>query len=850
VELPPIVVSPLHREYAAAEYPEYDEDDICSVVCNSGLVLPENKLGNLWHTPCYWLADTDTDGFTPEEREEAAARRSGWRQADILLVLAKPDARDVAYQVGLHPQSDGGAFMRRELAAAGIDPARVVVTYLHRFSLPLSVKAYGQRHTKCCTPYLLRDIAEIRPKVVIACGAPVVSALLGKGKNLDAVRGGVVQLDLPDGGSTSLIPTVSHLTFMTGYGELSVFQAELARACSIADKGETRKAALPLDYRLYTTVEEVEALHAEIARAAPPFIAFDTETGNDTGRSEFTYDLSVQISWGPYKSAMILFVQEKTEPAYWQVRFTGKPRKKDGTRKAVCREVPERRVSGVPLHTDEYRKQLWDAIYAILSDERWVLGAHHARYDVGRVCANGYPLEHRIGTGYDSMLMHHLLCGDESQGLDHLVRKYCPEFGAFWRELESWLTISGRQSNLRFGYRNIPLDILIPYAQHDAASTWLCIEKLLAELKQQPKLWELYTTLSAPTSEALLDIERQGILVDEDRRMEVREYYVPVYEKLATQLEELTGWKGFNPGSPQQLASLLFHECAYKDAKHYRWQDDTLHRLPEGVTGLGCVPLANTDKYPVAWATIQERGEEEMHSPGTSAKLLEVMAQQHPDKPALRVLRYLSVVGKLLGSYLHPQELNEFGVVSGGKGFHQNIWEDGCVRTRLSQLTETGRYSSSEANLQTKPKKQEAVAYEAVIYAAFGCSVKEYKARCKPEHPQHIPEHQQIAPAKFSSIYVAPAGEVLIEADFQTAELFVWAVLSNDPELLKVVLNGRDMHSEVAITSYHIDGYLQELPKMVAELEAGNRAPYDAAMERFKAAYGAIRTAAKSVNFG
>ncbi len=261
--------------------------------------------------------------------------------------------------------------------------------------------------------------------------------------------------------------------------------------------------------------------------------------------------------------------------------------------------------------------------------------------------------------------------------------------------------------------------------------------------------------------------------------------------------------------------------------------------------------MFNTDKYPRDWGEIEQAGEERYNSPSTKAEALELLSNANPDVPELRWLKHLSVIGKFLSTYLAPQELNEYGRVKDGKGFHNNIHRDGRVRTHLSQLTQTGRYTSSKANLQTKPKKQEAAAFEALVEHKFGITIGKYKERCAEDYEgdDKILPKDQINVPKFASCFIARPGYCLIEADFKTAELCIWAYCSGDPDLMRVVDSGRDLHSEMAALSFQLPE-LADLPLVIEELEAGTRKPYDDWAENIKKVYPALRVAAKTVNFG
>lgn len=840
LSLPDALLDPLHLDHFRATYPGTPGNELVNMVCNVGCTLPEKTIGNVWHMPCCWLGDSGDSLYHPTSAEgrREARRRLGWKALPYLVVLPAPSKHDIQQQVALSPATEAGHFLREELERAGIDLRDVMVSYVSRFTLPRTMKNYSAAHTKSCLHYLKADILNIQPRVIIACGAKVVKALYGRNAKLDTYRGDIIRYE--DGGfSCPIVPTVSHLAFIGDHANLSVFRSELRKARELVSGEYSLRRHKPR-YQVVHSLDGVKKLCERIRRDAPKRIAFDTEYGNDVAREEETYTISVQMAWGNGRAACVLFREHRPQSPYWQVYFTGVPRK-DGTRRAKSRRVEPEPRYGVRTMSEEDEQACWGLLQDLFLDKRWRIDAHNLRVDVEQFARNGHPIDERIEDGFCTMLVHHLLYGDEEQNLEHLVRKYVPYFGAYWRELDEWLGANSGNSRLQYGYRDIPLDILVPYSLKDADATWEIVERLEEELDAHPRLKKLYWGHVAPTSLHLLDVERHGILIDEQRRMELYDAYKPVYDDILAKFREAVNWPSFNPNSPDQKKAILFDTTVYRDKKD----------VPAGVKTFGLTPVFNTDKYPKDWAEIESANEELYNAPSTKAAALELLSHENPDIVELKWLKHLSVIGKFLSTYLAPQELNEYGYVSDGKGFHNNIHKDGRVRTHLSQLTETGRYTSSKANLQTKPKKQEAAAFEALVEHKFGISVGEYKERCADDYEgdDRIAPEDQIHVPKFASCFIAPPGYCLIEADFKTAELCIWAYCSGDPELIKVVNSGRDLHSEMTALSFQLPE-LADLEPVLHQLDKGDRKPYDDWAENIKAKYPALRVAAKSVNFG
>ncbi|MEG1610902.1 MAG: DNA polymerase, partial [Bilophila sp.] len=135
----------------------------------------------------------------------------------------------------------------------------------------------------------------------------------------------------------------------------------------------------------------------------------------------------------------------------------------------------------------------------------------------------------------------------------------------------------------------------------------------------------------------------------------------------------------------------------------------------------------------------------------TSQDVLEKLSGQHPVVDALLEFRKLE---KLRSTYLEP--------------LPRLMGADGRIRTTFNQLaTATGRLSSSNPNLQNIP-----------VRGSDG--------------------------RRMRSCFTAPAGKLLISADYSQVELRVLAHLSRDETLLTAFREGADIHARTAGLLYDV----------------------------------------------
>jgi DNA polymerase len=120
----------------------------------------------------------------------------GAPDARLVLVGEQPgDAEDVQGRPFVGP---AGGVLDRALAAAGIDRETVYVTnavkhfrFVQRGKRRIHAKP-GREHIEACHPWLAKELAQVRPEIVVALGATAVQALLGSKYRVMRDRGALI----------------------------------------------------------------------------------------------------------------------------------------------------------------------------------------------------------------------------------------------------------------------------------------------------------------------------------------------------------------------------------------------------------------------------------------------------------------------------------------------------------------------------------------------------------------------------------------------------------------------------------------------------------------------------------
>ncbi len=238
------------------------------------------------------------------------------------------------------------------------------------------------------------------------------------------------------------------------------------------------------------------------------------------------------------------------------------------------------------------------------------------------------------------------------------------------------------------------------------------LERLKGELEEKIRTAcqeKLLYEVEFPLAVVLAKMEDVGFLVDREGLLKYGAELDGDIEKRQAEIYVLAG-KKFNINSPKQLGEVLFEHMGLpvvkKTKSGYSTDAETLEKLRE-------------------------------HSP-----IIE------------KILEYRTV-SKLKSTYI--------------EGLCREIGEDGRLHTSFKQaLTQTGRLSSAEPNLQNIPIR--------------------------------TPEGRQIR-----KVFIPEKGKVLIDADYSQIELRLMAQMSGDENMCRAYMTGEDIHTLTASRVFGVD---------------------------------------------
>ena len=245
------------------------------------------------------------------------------------------------------------------------------------------------------------------------------------------------------------------------------------------------------------------------------------------------------------------------------------------------------------------------------------------------------------GINEDTMLMSYVINSNESHGMNKLSQKY------LGHECISYESLVGSGVK-QLSFDQININDALDYAAEDADVTFQLYHVLKDQLKKEKKLLAIYEKFEIPSMKTLIEIERNGVLIDANLLNQQSQKIGEELINIENKAFELAG-QPFNLASPKQLREILFEKLQIKPLK----------KTPTG-------------------------------TPSTSEEVLQELAK---DYPLPKILLEYRTLAKLKSTYTDklPLMINQ---------------STGRIHTSHNQaVAVTGRLASSDPNLQNIPIK-------------------------------------------------------------------------------------------------------------------------------------------------
>jgi DNA polymerase-1 len=323
------------------------------------------------------------------------------------------------------------------------------------------------------------------------------------------------------------------------------------------------------------------------------------------------------------------------------------------------------------------------------------------KYDQHVLANHGIAIN---GIAHDTLLQSYVFESHKSHGMDALSERHLGFKPISFEE------VAGKGAK-QVTFNQVTVETAAEYAAEDADITLQLHLAMYPQVAADSKLDYIYSHIEMPSSQALFNIERNGVLIDRAMLASQSNEIGNKLIALENQAYELAG-QPFNLASPKQLQEILFDKLGIKPTK----------KTPSG-------------------------------APSTDEDVLQELALDHPLPKVLLEYRGLA---KLKSTYTDklPRMINA---------------STGRVHTSYNQAVAiTGRLASSDPNLQNIP-----------VRSAEGRRIRE--------------------------AFIAPAGSVIVSADYSQIELRIMAHLSQDAGMLKAFANNEDIHRHTAAEIFGVE---------------------------------------------
>lgn len=223
-------------------------------------------------------------------------------------------------------------------------------------------------------------------------------------------------------------------------------------------------------------------------------------------------------------------------------------------------------------------QQVLGSLKPLLEDKNKGKIGQNLKYDAHVLANHDINL---VGIAQDCMLESYVLDSTKRHNMDDMALRLLGHNTIHFED------IAGKGAK-QLTFNQIDLQQASPYAAEDADITLQIHEKLQAELKAEPTLKKVYDEIELPLLKVLLQIERNGVMIDVDMLEKHSEQMAERLKDLEQQAYDEAG-ETFNLSSPKQLGAILFEKLkipAKKKTKtgQYSTAEEVLVELAEDYT--------------------------------------------------------------------------------------------------------------------------------------------------------------------------------------------------------------------------------------------------------------------------
>ena len=611
-------------------------------------------------------------------------------QSKIVFIFDAPSAEDDS--TGKSFSGPAARKLDSILSSFGIHRSQVYYTYATRCRANLRTEAgFRSAHYEeilKCNEYLIKELEEIKPWMIVPMGAEAISAVLNLKKVTVKNHRGVEVWN--DKFNCKVLPTLSVGLVLRNPNQEEVLSQDIRRAIESSKVPEMTQANKG-NYIVIDTLEKLESFFERIMEQEEVAVDLET-TGFDWQKDKI---ICCSFSW-KVGTGVLLPVTKWVGIPHEKIVLKDKKVRRKGKEEIKQVEVVEKWMEDTyqPWWGEHQQYVMMKFRQIMESNIKFI--AQNGKFDWKFLLQMGWNVK---PLAYDTLLMHYLLRETDKGGhnLEDMSLQYLGR-GQHKKELDDWFKANKMDDDGKKNYARVPTDLLFSYGAADADVT-LELKQVFYPRLEQEGMIDLFHKLIMPLNYTLTHMEFEGFKIDRNALNYAKEELQKEMLRLEIELKGMVG--DINLSSSQQLAKVLFE----------------------------------TLKLPIVKST--PKG-----APCTDEEAMNLLADKHP--VPMKIVEYRGLA-KLLSTYVMGIEER----LDDGDRLHTKFHQEG---------TESGRLSSRDPNFQNFPRDSKLI----------------------------------------KNMFVVDKGNVLIEADEGQNEFRWWGIYSNDPQLVRDLNDGVDIHKLVA----------------------------------------------------
>ena len=598
------------------------------------------------------------------------------------------------------------------LARFNIHRSQVYFTYATRCRANLrtqeGVRPAHFEEIQACAKYLVKELEEIKPYVIVPMGTEAMMAVFNVKKPKVGELRGVETWS--ERFNCKVLPTYSTGAVFRNPNLEEVMVQDIRRAIESSKYPELTQTQKG-QYMVIDSIETFDAFCDRVLEQKEVAIDLET-TGFDWQTDKI---ICCSFSWAANTGVLLPIT-----------KWVGVPHEK-----IVIKEKKVRRKGVTTIkQVEELEKSIEDTYHPWWGDKQeYVMKrfreimesnikfiAQNGKFDWKFLLQMGWNV---TPLAYDTLLMHYLL-RETSKGehnLEDMSLQYLGK-GQHKKELDDWFNANGMKDDDNKNYARVPTDLLFSYGAADADVTLQLKNIFLPRIEEEGML-DLFTHLVMPLNYTLTTMEFEGFQIDPNAlnyaRTELELQLIEIERDIKNLILQAGVTEAVDLDSPKQLSKLLF---------------ETLKLTPIKQTKTGF----STDEEVLNILAGQY----------TRIDPADGVVKKDPNSIPNKIVEFRGIA-KLLRTYV--------------LGIQERLDKNYRLHTKFMQEgTESGRLSSRDPNFQNFPRDSKLI----------------------------------------KNMFIVGKDNVLIEADEGQNEFRWWGIYSNDPQLVRDLNEGVDIHKLVA----------------------------------------------------